>query len=805
MFKLNLKIAIRNLLKNKSYALINILGLVFGLTSFLLLLMYINYEQDYDRWDSSLNKVYQVRERHDFFSPDGRQHWQEGIDSKIAALLKKSIPQFTQVTKVSRLGRNGTAIKIDQSEPIIMTDLLEVDSLFFKVFPYKFLRGVQKTAISEPNALVLKESTAKKLFGTLDVLGKHVTILRWSSDEGKTYQVKGLIADPSTPESLSFSAILHSGEREKDPERPGSTNYCQVYAFAESRIDTAVLGKAIQKTYVDYKKAAFTALKTSYDDDYKGEMFPGLKILPLQQVHANPPLSKSWLEKVKPIVGLTIFLLLVSIINFVNLSTVQSVQRAKEVGIKKVLGVYKRSLLIQFLLEAAILSSLALAISIALTELLLPVFGSHFDIEMTFWNNSQLWSLLMQLSAVFLVITLLSGFYPALVLSNYNPVDVLKGAYERGFNGVALRNGLLVLQFVIAVTFIIGIGVMVLQSSYMENKNPGFERDGLINIKTSYQEDFAAKIRRIPGVKYVATTTQVMGNVFNVPREVTYKAQDYKLNTVTVTMDALQTLGAQLVAGRLFSKAYAQDTVNAVVLNEAAAKLLGGHMLGQQYDLKGGDKKYTFQVVGIIKDYHNEGFDKEILPTIYKASSMGGTSSTNNLLIRFENENYKQTISLIEEEWKKHYPDYPMVYTAAENAFQDALKADRHFIDMVTVFSFISVALSLLGLFALAAFVSKRRTKEIAIRKILGASDLQIIRMLNRSFLILIMFANVISWPIAYILANQWLSGFAYRIEMPFFPFVVATLLSLMVALLTVSFQAKKAAVADPVNALKYE
>lgn len=805
MFKLNLKIAIRNLLKNKSYALINILGLVFGLTSFLLLLMYINHEQDYDRWDSGLGRVYQVRERHDFFSPDGRQHWQEGIDSKIAALLKKSIPQFTQVTKVSRLGRNGTAIKIEQSEPIIMTDLLEVDSLFFKVFPYKFLKGVQKTAISEPNTLVLKESTAKKLFGTLDVLGKQVKILRWSSDEGKTYQVKGLIADPSTPESLSFSAILHSGEREKDPEGPGSTNYCQVYALAEQGIDTAVLGKAIQKNYVEYKKSAFTALKTSYDDYYKGEMFPGLKILPLQQVHANPPLSKSWLEQVKPIIGLTLFLLLVSIINFVNLSTVQSVQRAKEVGIKKVLGVYKKSLLIQFLLEAAILSSLALAISIALTELLLPVFGNHFDIEITFWSNSQLWSLMMQLGVVFLMVTLLSGFYPALVLSNYNPVDVLKGAYERGFKGVALRNGLLVLQFVIAVTFIIGIGVMVLQSSYMTNKNPGFERDRLINIKTSYQEDFAAKIRRVPGVKYVATTTQVMGNVFNVPREITYKAQDYKLNTVTVTMDALQTLGAQLVAGRLFSKAYAQDTLNAVVLNEAAAKLLGGHMLGQQYDLKGGDKKYTFQVVGIIKDYHNEGFDKEILPTIYKASSMGGTSSTNNLLIRFENENYKQTISLIEEEWKKHYPDYPMVYTAAENAFQDALKADRRFIEMVTVFSFISVALSLLGLFALAAFVSKRRTKEIAIRKILGASDLQIMKMLNRSFLVLVMFANVISWPIAYILASKWLSGFAYRIEMPFFPFLVATLLSLTIALLTVSFQAKKAAVTDPVNALKYE
>lgn len=805
MLKLNLKIAFRNLLKNKGYAVINVLGLVFGLTSFLLLLMYINHEQGYDRWDSGLNNVYQLRERHDFFSPDARQHWQDEVDSKIAALLKKNIPQFTQVTKVTALGRNGTAVKIEHAEPVIMMDLVEVDSLFFKVFPYKFLKGNQKNAITEPNTIVLKESTAKKMFGTNDVLGKRIKILRWHSDEGEFYQVKGVVADAMTPESLPFSAALHSGEREKDPEGPGSTNYCKIYALAEGNIDTAALGRTLQKTYVDHKKSTLAALKTSYDEYYKGGMFPGLKMVSLSEVHANPVLSKSWLEKVKPIVGLIVFLLLISIINFVNLATVQSVQRAKEVGIKKVLGVYKRSLLIQFLLEAAILSSVALVISIALTELLLPFFGRHFEIEMSFWDNSKLWSLLAQLGAVFIAVTLLSGFYPAFILSNCNPVDVLKGAYERGFKGVALRNGLLVLQFVIAVTFIIGIGVMALQNNYVTNKNPGFERGRLINLRISYQKDFAEKIRRIPGVKYVATTTQVMGNVFNVPREISYKGQDYKLNTVTVSMDALQALGAQLVSGRLFSNAYAQDTVNAVVLNEAAAKLLGGQMLGKQYELKSQEKKYNFQVVGIIKDYHNEGFDKEILPTVYKATSVGGTSSTNNLLVRFESEHYQHTISLIEKEWKKSYPDFPMAYITAEDAFQNALSADQRFMEMVMVFSFISVALSLLGLFALAAFVSKRRTKEIAIRKILGASDLQIIRMLSRSFLLLVLFANVISWPIAYILTSRWLSGFAYRIEMPFFPFAVATLLSLTVALLTVSLQAKKAAVDDPVNALKYE
>ncbi|MCY1512314.1 acidobacterial duplicated orphan permease [compost metagenome] len=689
----------------------------------------------------------------------------------------------------------------------MVKNIKDADSNFFSVFPYVFAKGDRSTALNAPKSIVMKRSLALQLFGTDNVLGKSVKIVMWRSDEGTTLKITGVVNDVSTAESVTFNAIMRTGDQDKDPDQPGNTHFSQVYALAKHEVDTSALNRALQKSYVDFKKSMFVKRKMVYDDYYKDGKTPGLKAIPLHSVHANPPFTSGWYDKIKPIIGISIFLLLVSVINFVNLATAQSVQRAKEVGVKKVLGAYKKQLVIQFLLEAAIQSLAALFISIVLVEVLLPAFGKHFDVALSFWHSDQLFGLLMQLFGVFIFLTLLAGFYPAVVLSNYNPVKVLKGNYESGFSGVVLRNGLIVLQFIIAVTFVIGIGVMHQQTRYVMNKDLGFNKERLINIATNYNRNdpFAERIKRIPGVKYVATTTQVMGNTFNVPDEITYKNQQYSVNTVTVTMDALPALGVQVLKGRIFSPEYKQDTINSVVMNETAARLLGKDIVGQQYVVNGNKEKYTFQVVGVIKDYHNEGFDKAILPTVYKVTHLGGSSNTNNLLVRFNTGQYQHLIKQIEVEWKRMYPDYPMIYRTVESDFQKSMLATQRLKQMIIVFSLISVALSLLGLFALSAFMAKRRTKEVAIRKILGASDFQIINLLNRSFMLLVLCANLISWPLAYIFMRNWLGGFAYRIDMPYWPFIIATLTSMIVAAFTVSLQARKAAVSNPVNALKYE
>jgi putative ABC transport system permease protein len=805
MFRINLKIAFRNLFKNKTFAAINIGGLALGLTGFILLLLFINHEGSYDKWNADLEKVYQIRERHDFFTPDNTQYWQESNDTRMAALVREKLPQFRHVTKVDQDWGDEVSVKSDHSDPVSVKHIRDADSSFFKVFPYQFIQGEALTALNEPNTIVLKQSIAMKLFGTDKVLGRQVKILTWHKDKGRLMKITGIVAEPSSPQSLSFNAIIHTGEKEKDPEDINTSTFCQVYALAGSVLDTTSTNAALQKIYVDFKKSSFTQRKITYKDFYKNGKTPGLKILPLQEVHANPPFNNSWFNQIKPVIALSVFLLLVSIINFVNLATAQSVQRAKEVGIKKVLGSFKKQLVVQFLLESALQSLCALFIGIALVELLLPSFNDHFGLNLSFWHSRQLPGMALQLAGVFIAVTLLAGLYPAIILSGYNPVSVLKGNYERGLRGLVLRNSLVILQFMIAVIFMISLGVMHLQTKYVANKDLGFNRSKLINIAIGYERDLAERIKRIPGVQYVATTTQVMGNVFNIPEEISYNNQNYSMNTVTVTMDALPALGVQVVSGRIFSPEYGQDTINTVVLNQAAAKMLGKDIVGKSYDVKSDKEKYTFQVVGVIKDYHNEGFDKAVLPTVYKVTHLGGTSNTNNLLVRFNTSNYRHIISSIEKEWKALYPNFPMKYTSAEDAFQEQLKSTDRLMQMVILFSIISIALSLLGLFALSAFMAKRKTREIAIRKILGATDLQLISMLNRSFLILVLAANLTSWPIAYIITSRWLQGFAYRIEMPALPFVLVTMISVIIALFTVSTQARKAALGNPVKALKYE
>ncbi|MBC6110006.1 ABC transporter permease [Pedobacter fastidiosus] len=807
MFKLNLKIAWRNLFKNKIYAAINIGGLALGLTAFVLMLLYINHEESYDSWSPDLKNVYQLREKHDQFTPDNKEHWNELANSKIAALLREKMPQIQAITKVSPNWDfvKGYSIKIAGADPIVVSKMTDSDSSFFKVFKYNFIHGNAESALNKPKSIVLKRDLALKLFGTEKVLGKTLKVMMWTSDPGQDLTITGVVTDPSTPQSVNFNALMRTGEKDSDPKGIGNTNYCELFAKLNEGQDTLALSKTLQYVYVDFKKALMSQQKINFKDVYKNGKTAGLKFVSIKDVHSNPPFQINWKEKLKPIIAIAIFLLLVSIINFINLATAQSVQRAKEVGVKKVLGAYKKQLITQFLLESSFQTIISLFLSVILIEIVLPGFNTQFNVELSFWHNPNLSSLIGQLFAVFIFVTLMAGFYPAYILSNYKPVSVLKGNYENGLSGLTLRNVLVVFQFVISVTFITAIGVMHKQTQYLNNKDLGFERSNLINIRTNYEDNLANRIMKIPGVTYVATTTQVMGNTFNVPEKIKYKGNDINLNTVSVTMDALPALGVRIILGRIFSRDYKQDTVNAVVLNEAAAKLISKNPIGEKYEVFNGSKNVSFQIIGVIKNYHNEGFNNQVLPTLYKVTNLGGAATTNNLLVRFNTSANSDIIKKIKKEWSILYPNYPMDYTSLDDEFTKILDENSRFMNMIILFSIISVSLSLLGLFALSTFVAKRRTKEIAVRKVLGASNLQIVNMLNKSFLILVISANLISWPIAYIIIKKWLDGFAYRIEMPFFPFIMATLISIVIAVLTVSIQARKAAVTDPVNALKYE
>ncbi|WP_129714941.1 ABC transporter permease [Pedobacter sp. SYP-B3415] len=806
MLRLNLRIALRNLLKNKAYAAINVLGLTLGLTAFILLLLYIDHERSYDQWSPDLKNVYQVRERHDFATPDNREHWQDIVDSRAAMLLQEKVPAVLAATRVdSDWGGDGFSVRPGDGQPRMIKGMRDADRNFFSVFSYKFLYGDPAGAIDKPGTTVLTRSLAIKLFGTDRALGKTIRVFRWRTDPGHVLAVTGIIEEPTGPKSLDISGIMHTGDRDKDPAQLAASRYCTVYARLTGATDTAALKTNVDRIYLEHRKRMFSARKISWKEYTAKGNYAGMRLLPVGDVHANPPFGENWIDRLRPVLLISAFLFIISVINFVNLATAQSVQRAKEVGVKKVLGVHKKQLVFQFLCEAGLQALLSLFACIALIELVLPAFNAHFNVNLNFWQHPDIVSLALQLIIVFILVTLIAGIYPALVLAGYHPVRVLKGSYEHGLRGLRLRNALIVFQFVISVIFIIAVGVMQMQANFISNRDLGFDKDKLINLHTNYAEDFAVRLRRLPGVASVSTTTQVMGNAFNVPAEIVYRGKKISLSTVTVSMDALSTLQVQLRQGRLFSRAYKQDTINSVVLNESAARLLGRNVVGEQYDILGENQKNSFSIIGVIKDYHYDGLDKAVLPTVYKVTQLGGTSSTNNLLVRISGNNEKAVMAAINDEWKKMYPDFPMQSVPVAQSVEKAMEENMRLKNLTLVFSGLSVMLSLLGLFALSTFTAKRRTREIAVRKVLGASDLQIISMLNRSFILLVALANLIAWPVAYLLTRKWLDNYAYRIEMPLLPFVCATVISILICLITVSIQAGRAAQADPVKSLKYE
>lgn len=423
MFKLNLKIALRNLFKNKVYAFINIGGLALGLTAFVLMLLYINHEESYDTWSPELKNVYQIREKHDFFTPDNKEHWQDMTDSRMGALVREKIPQAIAVTRVSPDWDfvKGFSVKIEHANPVIISRMKDADQNFFAVFPYKFIQGNVETALNNPKSVVLKEQTALRLFGTNRVLGKTIKVVMWRDDKGQDLTITGVVEEPKSAQSVAFNAIMRTGEQESDPEQANSSHYCQVYAKLSGGGDTSSLNKSLQKVYVDFKKASFVKRKINFNEFYKDGKTPGLKAVQLNAVHGNPPFKMSWFDKLKPVIGISAFLLLVSIINFVNLATAQSVQRAKEVGVKKVLGSYKSQLIGQFLLESALQSVVSLFLCVVLIEVVLPIFNHQFNVDLSFWHNPQLFVMIIQLIGLFILVTLLAGFYPAWILSNYNP------------------------------------------------------------------------------------------------------------------------------------------------------------------------------------------------------------------------------------------------------------------------------------------------------------------------------------------------------------------------------------------------
>jgi putative ABC transport system permease protein len=804
MFKLNLKIAWRNLLKYKSYTAINIIGLALGLAGFIFIVLFINHEKSYDSWHPELKNVYQLQEYSDYYSSDNKAHWRSEIDMRLSNVAVR-VPSVKAVTHIELADRQ-VGVTIPHKNAFLQNGFRRADSLFFKVFPFEFKYGNPDRALLVPNSIVLKESLAIKYFGNVNPIGKKINIAGgyWNKDED-LYIVTGVVKEPKTPSIIDFEGIKYDGSSSFNGEF-GSPS--EIYAKISSLANIEQLNKTLLKEYLPVKDMYLKREEKSLSMAIQSGNTPILKFTPLKNVHQEPISGESWKTSLKPVIFLSVLLLLVSIINFINLATAQAAGRAKEIGIKKVVGAYRKTLVFQFLTETFLQCLLAMLLALLCVEILLPMLNEFLSLNLSFFNDILFIWLLPQLLILVIIVSLLTGIYPSLFLSGYKPSQVLKGNFASGKQGGLVRKGLVSIQFVVAISFIVGILIINYQLKFLKERDNGFTATGLINIRADLRYgDFYQQLQRIDGVKYVGYSSGVLGDKMSDIQNFKYNDESKGMYPMGLSIDGLQALDARLIKGRFFSVNTVRDTIDNAIINESAEKMYGENMVGKTIYA---NDTVAVNIIAVVKDMQVEGFEKIVPPTIYvvqteKYKGGVGTYHKQTTLVRFDQSKRKTVTAGIEAIFKRMNAFYPASYTFVEDDLAAVLIAHERFEKMVSVFSFLSLTLSIFGLFALAAFITRQRTKEIAVRKVLGAKHTDILVLLNKGYVYILLIANVIAFPLAYILMKRWLSTFAYSIAITPLPFVLAFFASILITMITVSLQARKAIHENPIKALKYE
>lgn len=783
MFRLNLKIALRNLWKTKGYTLLNIFGLSIGLAGFIIILLYANLEKSYDTWNPEAKNVYRLSIK---WGPDQDEY--SSSPAELAPALKEMIPEIEDYGRFyvwdsyQRLLTSG-------SKEMYVDHILGVDSNWFNLFPYKFIYGDAKSSILSNDQIVLSQPVSEKIFGKTNPVGQSIMI-----NTDKRYTVSGVYELPNTPEHIEEEGFIKKSSKGDGWNNSNFYTYLKARPGTDAKMLSEKLNAAFQKLPVVKKDSAMQKVR--------------LITLPVTDVYLHAtslqdPIKRGNPTMVTILVLFASLLLIIACINFTNLAIAQSVKRAKETGIRKVLGAAKSNLITYFLTETTIQCVLALLLAFVFAEVSLPLMNRLMEINISLFSYSNPGQLILQIGVLMLLVIILSGGYAAFFLSSYEPVKVLKGNFSRGTGSLWMRKVLISVQFVVAIVFIISLMVIKQQVTYIKNQDVGFKKDHLLVFKIrkgdtrrNFQQ-VKDRLLKIDGVKGVSRVNyypgvkdmQVVGRDFN--------GQSIEnMSVVTLDFDYFDVMGMPPIAGRVFSNQYKTDSTS-VVVNEAAVKKYGlQNLIGKKWF----EGRF---IIGVVKDHVQKGMELAAEPTAFMIESKS-SNPANQVVLKLNGEHTQQTIAEIKNVWQSVEP-FPFQYTWLDQSFANVYVQYVRLDKIFNVFTYVTLALAVLGLFALASFTVQERTKEIGVRKVLGAETRDILKMINRAFLILVLIANLIAIPIAYILASTWLSGFAYRSTMTIWPFLAATFVSVLVTVLTVSIQTYKTANAKPVDALKYE
>ncbi|MBA2249030.1 MAG: ABC transporter permease [Chitinophagaceae bacterium] len=809
MLKNFFKIAYRNLVKNKVLSFINITGLAIGLSCFLMIALYVIDELSYDRFYPNAGRIYRINSDMRF---GGSEMNITQTSDMMGSLLKKDYPQVQEYTRLYT--SDGSKLIKKGNEFINEQKVVNADSTFFTVFTLPAIAGDLKTCLNEPNTVVINESTAKKYFGNTNVVGKTIET---KEDKNNIYKVTAVIKDIPHNSHLNFDFIFSMKNVDYQWGQLTSHNF-HTYLLLKPGTDYKAFEKNFD-VYVDRyvlpEVKQFMQIK-SMDEFKKSGNKLHYSLMPLTKIHLysiqNFEITPSGnIQYIYIFCAIAFFILLIACINFMNLTTARSANRAKEVGIRKVLGTERKELIKQFIFESVIVAFISLLIAIIIASLVLPLFNDVADKSM---QVTSLFSLPI-LPLIFILpvlVGILAGSYPAFFLSAFRPIDVLKGKMRTGTKTVSLRSFLVVFQFATSIILIVGTIVIYRQLHYIQTKDIGYDKSQVLIIdNTNTLKDnvdaYKNKMLQQPGVTSTTVTS------FLPVSESSRSDNTYSTETVVntdnsldmqswrVDYEYLKTMGIQLKSGRNFSRDFGNDS-SAVIINETTVQVLGfKEPLGKKiYSLGDPAHPKTYTIIGVVKNFNYESLHKSIDPL---AIFLG----KNNLCISLK-VNAADIPAIIKQagiNWKDMAPGIPFSYRFLSDSFDHMYKAEQRVGKIAMIFSVLAIFIACLGLFGLATFIAEQRTKEIGIRKVLGASVKGIVEMLSRDFIKLVIISFIISAPLAWFIMNKWLQDFVYRINLSWWIFGIAGISALSIALFTVSFQAIKAAIANPVKSLRTE
>lgn len=786
MFKNYLKIALRNIKRHKGYSFINIAGLAIGMACCVFIMIWVLDELSYDRFHENAPDLYRVEEN---------QYYSAGVyhvtvtPYPLAPALKADIPEIIDSTRYVWSG----SLLIRYGEKSFFEDNIGfVDPSFFFMFTFPFIKGDRNTALKDPNSIVITAEMAEKYFAEEDPIGKVLSL-----NNKYDFMVTGVTKNVPHNSYLQFNMIIpyeflkKLGVTNESMESNSILTFVQLqkYTPAQQANDKirGFIKKHVPTSKTELELAPYTRIHLHTHFGYGKEMGP-VKYVYIFSVIA-------------------LFVLLIACINFMNLSTARSANRAKEVGMRKVVGAIKRHIIRQFYGESIIYAFIALVFAVVMVVLLLPAFNNLSGKELALADSFNL-SILFGLIGITLFTGLVAGSYPALFLSSFQPVKVLKGSLQSGAARSLFRRILVVIQFALSVFLIIGTAIVYNQLNYMKNREIGYDKEHLVYLimrgetRKSYSS-LKNELLKDPRILGVTASTHRPSNIGSNSGGANWDGKDPEQEVLIgfsgVDFDYINTLIIELKEGRAFSKEFATDKTEAFIVNEEVAKVIGKEsVVGENFSFIGRQGK----IIGVMKNFHYQSIRDKIEPL---AIYIGPPENFYFTIIRIPSENISASLGFIEDTWQRLIPNYPFEYRFLNEDFDRYYRAEERMGSLLKYFSILAVFIACLGLFGLASFTAEQRTKEIGIRKVLGASAPQITFLLCKEFFVLVLLANIISWPVAYIVMKNWLQGFAYRTGLGVMTFMLAMGLALVIAILTVSFQAIKAAVANPVNSLRYE